>query len=232
MKKIKSNKLILYFFIAAMILILLTPLYLYISTFSENGFSNQSQAWSNFGSYIGGVYGSIFSSISVIVLCFTLYLTKKYNNQQIDILFKSQSKNDFCSLFDSLAEKMNNIDYKGLSTDNEDEFISACEHELFLLLTENHDFYDVVNKTNDIFNSYWFKVLRPYYDVILIASEILQMLDDADNKMKGFFLAYMESKSSTKRLFWLFSFLYHFDEKNRLILDRNLRALRIPKGYI
>ncbi|EAM7703318.1 hypothetical protein LEW33_002745, partial [Salmonella enterica] len=211
--------------------------YKFYDTFHEYGFSTKNQDWANAGSFFGGIYSAIFTFISLIVLSATLILTKKYNNQQLEILLTSQRRTIFCSLFDKLTQKMDSIEYYKMGLNNEEHFFSMCETELFNDLHSikedgEWDAGDVIDLSVNLLQGDWFNINKPYYDVILITEEILNILDDAPEDDKRFFLAYMEANASTQRLYWLFCYMYAFRDNCSDILVRNTRTLRIPKGYV
>ena len=213
------------------------PAYKFYETFHAFGFSTKNQDWANAGSFFGGIYSAIFTFLSLIVLSATLILTKKYNNQQLKILLTSQQRTIFCSLFDKLTQKMNSIEYNEMGLSDEGDFFAMCEKELFKdlnTINENGiwDAGDVIDLSVNLLQGDWFNTIKPYYDVVLITEEILGILDKAPEDDKRFFLAYMEANASTRRLYWLFCYMYAFREDCADILVRNTRTLRIPKGYV
>ncbi|EBK7291728.1 hypothetical protein DSO25_17755, partial [Salmonella enterica] len=100
----KIKKYLFYFILIILTLFAAYPAYKFYDTFHEYGFSTKNQDWANAGSFFGGIYSAIFTFISLIVLSATLILTKKYNNQQLEILLTSQRRTIFCSLFDKLTQ--------------------------------------------------------------------------------------------------------------------------------
>lgn len=66
---------------------IITPFIIYFLTFHEFGISKNNANWGSFGSYVSGVTGfitTIITSISVFVLYYTLRITSKYNENQIE----------------------------------------------------------------------------------------------------------------------------------------------------
>lgn len=236
------RKYFIYFIYAILALLLIaavcSPAYKFYDTFNTYGFSENNQDWANAGSFFGGVYSAIFSFASLFILSLTLILTKKYNNQQLEILLTSQKRTVFCSLFDKLTQKMDSINYFDMGLEHEEHYFIICEEELFKdlnsLKSNNKDWDagDVLDLSINLLTGDWFNTNKPYYDVILITEELLNILDEAPEDDKRFFLAYMEANASTRRLYWLFCFMYGYSEKDSDILIRNTRALRIPKGYV
>ncbi|SNY65820.1 hypothetical protein [Enterobacter sp. CC120223-11] len=60
------------------IIILLTPIALYLSKFN-NGLSINNQDWGAFGSYVGGIYAPLAAIISVFILVKTLHSMDSHN---------------------------------------------------------------------------------------------------------------------------------------------------------
>ena len=73
MKEIK--KLFIMFFLVAISLIVIAVSFYVFNV--GGGFSSVSEAWGDFGSYIGGIVSSIFSSLSLCVIGVSLYLQLK-----------------------------------------------------------------------------------------------------------------------------------------------------------
>ncbi|EJL6467360.1 hypothetical protein ACHELS_004227 [Vibrio vulnificus] len=61
---------------ALIIFLIATPIYLYSYQFGFGLWSSHSR-WGELGSFFGGVFGPIFSFISIVILSLTLVLTKK-----------------------------------------------------------------------------------------------------------------------------------------------------------
>ncbi|KAA8727565.1 hypothetical protein F4W05_13160 [Ewingella americana] len=74
-------KLILWLIIPIAILFAITPLLIYFHTFNSR-LSSNPQDWGAFGSYLGGVYSTLFGSLSVFALLLTLNEMKKANIQE------------------------------------------------------------------------------------------------------------------------------------------------------
>lgn len=63
------------------IALVITP---YVCTFEEYGISDQHQAWANFGGYVGGILGPLFSALAFIGVLLT------YRAQQAQLQFAEQ----------------------------------------------------------------------------------------------------------------------------------------------
>lgn len=235
----KPLKYALYIIIPLLALSSLFPAYKFYQTFHTYNYSTNNQDWANAGSFFGGMYSAIFSFASIFILSVTLILTKIYNNKQLEILNTSHRISIFTSLFDKLMIKMDSINYYDMGLTSENAYFSQCEEELFNDWNsirkkddEQIDPGSLLELSQNVMNSEWFKNNKPYYDVTLIVREILIMFDLATEAEKSFFLAYMEANSSTQRLYWLFCHLMNTSTLYVTLINRNLRLLRIPKGYL
>jgi len=70
----------------------------------DSTLSSKNADWGNFGSFLGGVYGSILSSIALIVAIGSAYVTNKNNATQISLLRNEQNFNQFTQLLNHLKE--------------------------------------------------------------------------------------------------------------------------------
>ena len=109
-KEKKNDQKILFLLIVVLMLAgaaaLVTIVYFYVYYGGFSGaFSKQSQEWSNFGSYFGGVSGPVISLISVILLAFTL-LAQQF---QISLQFQEFLKQDMHRLVESVEKDMEKL---------------------------------------------------------------------------------------------------------------------------
>lgn len=56
-----------WFWWTIMIVVLIFPLFMYFRQFSKNGLSNDTEEWSRFGDYIGGVYSGIIALVAIFI---------------------------------------------------------------------------------------------------------------------------------------------------------------------
>ncbi|CND81117.1 hypothetical protein [Yersinia intermedia] len=87
------------------------PLLAYFSIFSH-GFSKNAQDWGAFGSYLSGIYSSIFGLLSVIILVVTLremQAANKQDKEQFRLQFASAEADKKLSDVISLTEMLNKL---------------------------------------------------------------------------------------------------------------------------
>ncbi|EPT6990266.1 hypothetical protein ACVR2S_002597 [Cronobacter turicensis] len=76
------------------IILLITPISMY-ATHMDSSLSLKNSDWGDFGSFFGGVYGSIISSITLLVVLWSSYKTNKASNEQLAILRNERIFNEF-----------------------------------------------------------------------------------------------------------------------------------------
>ncbi|ECD6986369.1 hypothetical protein FEI68_10160 [Salmonella enterica subsp. enterica serovar Javiana] len=88
-------------FLMVILILLFTPIYMY-KTHMDSSLSLKNSDWGDFGSFIGGVYGSIFSSITLLVVLWSSYKTNKTSNEQLTILRNERVFNEFSEILNHL----------------------------------------------------------------------------------------------------------------------------------
>ena len=84
-------------------LALVIPIILYV-THMGGSLSHKNEDWGDFGSFIGGIYGSLFSSLSLLVVIAASIQTYKSNREQVNILKKDQHFNQFNTILKNLRD--------------------------------------------------------------------------------------------------------------------------------
>ena len=95
---------IIIIFIALLSILLFIPIVIFCAVFGNLPISHQTQDWSNFGSYIGGIYSALFGFFSTATVCLTLFFTIRYNKEQMEQIKKQHLSN----LINIYAETLNN----------------------------------------------------------------------------------------------------------------------------
>lgn len=104
-------------FTIAILFLLAKPILLY-REYMDSSFSLKNSDWGAFGSFIGGTYGSLLSSITLLVIIITSYKTNTINNKQLTLLRNEQHFSNFSNLLEHL--KKNYITtYNGISGRND-----------------------------------------------------------------------------------------------------------------
>lgn len=86
--------------IPLMIIILIVPVFIYLINF-KNGISTENCDWGNFGDYLSGTIGVLFSFFSI----FLIYLTfTEQRNQQYEYVF-NQILSDYSSILNLIKER-------------------------------------------------------------------------------------------------------------------------------
>ncbi len=105
-----------FYLISICILLFLVFVFLYFYKFHD-GLSNKPDDWGNFGSYIGGIIGSILSGINLIIL---IILTKQTKEEQNHEWITSVRINKYHELLNDL--KNNNPQQYFIGKNLDDDF--------------------------------------------------------------------------------------------------------------
>lgn len=84
-------------------ILLVLPIFLY-ALHMGGGLSDKNEDWGDFCSFIGGVYGSFFSSLSLIIVIWAALESKKSSNEQVNILKNDQHFSQFNLLLTHLKD--------------------------------------------------------------------------------------------------------------------------------
>lgn len=108
--------------------------------------SHKNEDWGDFGSFIGGMYGSLFSFLSLIAVLYSLQLSQKNNHEQIKLIRSEQSTNEFILLLNTLNSFMTGKAYPTpFGGENDEE--NFTEH-VFNISASNMSSDKSINKTN------------------------------------------------------------------------------------
>lgn len=104
-------------FILISIIIGFTPAFIYCLKFNESilplnkvisNLSKDNQSWGNFGSFLSGTTGALFSFIGTLAVIWTLIKTHEASEKQISMLSSEQTFNQFNNLLNVLLEMLKN----------------------------------------------------------------------------------------------------------------------------
>ncbi|HFI5326442.1 TPA: hypothetical protein ACGQSM_004296 [Serratia liquefaciens] len=208
---IKENVILsILFFIVFMIFtyVLYYPLKLYFDTFSGE-LSNDKEAWSAFGTYVGGVYGPIATLLSVIVLIITLFEINRSNKKMID-----QNKNfniiseilDLSKLLDTSIERK-----KGFSNQRTKTFewfaFAVGEHFIINGAPANED--EIIEASKNRFKDDEIEIFR---DELQILKEILIRVNIIESQeLKERAQSIFKARIPNLERYWLERFAQRFD---------------------
>lgn len=98
--KITSRKIII---TIAIILLIMSPIVLYALHMGDS-LSTKNEDWGDFGSFIGGIYGSFFSSLSLIIVLWATIESKRSSSEQLKILKNDSYSSEFNLLINHLSK--------------------------------------------------------------------------------------------------------------------------------
>lgn len=107
--------------------------------------SQKNEDWGDFGSFIGGMYGSLFSFLSLIAVLYSLKLSQRNNLEQIKLIKSEQSTNEFILLLNTLNSFMKDKSYPNPFGGNDEA--TFIEH-VFNISANNMSSDETINKNN------------------------------------------------------------------------------------
>ncbi|MBH3056981.1 hypothetical protein I5M82_15615 [Serratia marcescens] len=220
------------------IFILFIPSLAFIAKFHSLPFSEKTQDWSSFGSYIGGVYSSLFGFLTTIVICTTLYFTIKFNQQQINHL-RRQHHSSLMNIYASnLNEKLNNKKYKIYHPDSGK--LIEIEESVFLAyakkrFNQNFDIDSINNKKEPHMLSSGEKTANElklsYHNEIANLNMILELIDTCpDKESRQQLINQLHAVTHRDRMFWLMIYAYFNVPRARECIAFNGEILVLSEG--
>jgi hypothetical protein len=148
----------IFIFIAVGILLLLLPIILFLIHFGTWKFSTNSDDWFLFGSFFGGVVGTIISFLSLVVLAtITIWVSKQGNVESKNLYILKKKMDAYDSLVETITEFANYEDHLKplnyiLKSFNQDSKLSMTYDNL----------KSEINQAQDITKSFYHKTLKAY----------------------------------------------------------------------
>lgn len=216
---------IIVIFIITLTILLCIPVFIFYSTFGELPVSHQIQDWSNFGSYIGGVYSALFGFFSTSLICLTLFFTIRYNKEQIAQIKKQHSSNLINLYAKTLNDKLDCKQYtylhieSGLNvTNNESTFLKYINKRYNI----NYDIeiLDSKNKNENDKRTFNLNVLKigiktiseinlNYKSEIGNLIQILDLINSSENlSVRKELLNQFQAVTHRNRMFWMMLYAY------------------------
>jgi hypothetical protein len=140
----KNNKFKLYYVIVIAIMILIIVNSVYLLKFN-NGLANNSQEFANYGAYLGGVLGSVFSLLSTVLLVLSLQEQKESSKKQIELI-----QNQVDDIREQ-TERQHTYEELKSETDN-------LSNVLYSRIDPGDLFLFVKNNTEDVYRKYFTNV--------------------------------------------------------------------------
>lgn len=234
--------------IGIIILIISSPMLAYVCKFYSFPFSDKTQDWTNFSSYVGGIYSSVFGLISILILCLTLYFTiknnnaqQKNNNTQIEQLINDSKINLFISHVQALNEKLDKRQnklhnlhpyIKKPATRTEEDYIEELRKRYNLSFSAAC--LDNPNIKPSPF-SITYEVLTDlrvrYPQEITALLNILSMVKTCENStLKIELIRLFHSLTYRDRTYWIVMYAFHVNEEAKKIIEGNLSLIAEADG--
>lgn len=213
--------------------LIITPITLFAIYFHEYSFSNKAIDWANFGSFFGGTYSALFSLISTVILCFTLYLTRKHNENQLAILKHEQTKNEIDYLVQTLEQRLDRkkvlflgseqteaeiIQTMKLSLDNATriKYGSLCSMTEFI-----NEAIEIAKDQHDL-----------YRNEMPLLNELVSIIArQGDSNFRGLYKALSFERLDSERSFWLLAYAQNDSFLIRRYCERDITLFSPPSSY-
>ncbi|HEJ6919504.1 hypothetical protein I5M85_17400 [Serratia marcescens] len=199
--------------------------------FNIKNISGQNANWAAFGSFIGGIYSSIFSFASVLILSITLYLTRENNKEQIRLIKQESTIKDFNLLVEQLLNHFSSPKKYTPRIRDEENFLHRLDIDIRsnLNIYQASSFEDVVEQhirthTYDLYNE--------EANIMINLASIFEMIPD---DLRSVYKTVFNSKISNDRRFLLKTYMktFKFNISNTFIdksdfcePPQNLRELK------
>ncbi|BEN60931.1 hypothetical protein SMKC069_36220 [Serratia marcescens] len=230
-------------YIIALPLIIFLPIILYILKFSSLPFSDKTQDWTNFASYLGGMYSAAFGLASTIILCLTLYFTIRHNQAQLEQLKKDSFLNLFISHIQALNDKLDKRENKIYSNSMSGIAIIPVSEDIYINeLRKRYNINHSVEIRNNPASSLsplklasdTIKDLKINYpQEITSFLNILSMIGNTkDNAIKEELIRLFHSLTYRDRTFWIVMYAYHVNEEAKQIIMKNSSLITMADGLI
>lgn len=224
-----------------LLLIISSPIIIYSIKFHSLPFSDKTQDWIGFSSYLGGVYSSFFGFASTVILCLTLYFTIRNNNAQLELLKKESAITLFISHVQALNEKLDKRDNKlhfaqayisSPSNVTEERYIEELQKRYNMNFSiERQNIPEGVPSPFQItFDTLTdFRVRYPQEITSLL--NILLMIEIAqDKELKKELIRLFHSLTYRDRTFWIVMYAYHVNEEAKQIIMKNASLIAMADG--
>lgn len=195
--------------------------------------STKNEDWGSFGSFISGMYGSIFSFLSLVAVLASLYFTQKNNREQVSILKTEQYTSEFLVLLDTLKKSLSEKKYDVLNIDK--SFDSFAPQIYFLVGIAMQENYSIDETNIDKYAlSYTSGALQKREKDVFereypLMSEIILRIKIANETQSMTYLAILKSQLSNDVIFMLCAFMYNRGrDRNRI--DRTPGLFVTPEG--
>lgn len=205
------------------LLIALIPIALYFSIFNRS-LSHDNQVWGAFGSFIGGVYSSLFGFASAIVLIVTLYEMRTFNRKQTEYQKREKILDDIKMLCELLTKSLNT-----------NTFLVPSRARFFEIITSQFAAYLTMYKPNDE-EEIWNKAIRYddyvsglFEEEIPIIKEIFFRLEFiVDTDLRDIAKLIIKSELPPLERFWIECYVRHYHSYAKSIFNNWPDFSQIP----
>ena len=167
-----------------------------------------NETWGNFGSYLSGTSGSVFSFFSLVAVIYSLNLTQKMSLSQLHLTRSDQLTSEFNLLLDTLTKLLEQKEYPDLfdkkcSFETFKDYIYAkicLESQRHPTTKDNLDFAYVSVLTDNALSNEYINIFKKECDIYTV---LLQRILLAPTSLSEAFIAILYAKINEDYLFFL-----------------------------
>ncbi|MDT7068977.1 hypothetical protein [Citrobacter amalonaticus] len=209
------KKLTYFLLLIAGIWCLYYPISKYLEFFPGN-FSTDINKWSTFGTYIGGIYGPIFSFASVVVLVMTLLEINKFNRKSLDLSQRGASLSQILKLIEIMDLAMSKNHLLGNNRKENYKWLGDAVKHVFRELPPEDE-----NEIRDAsISRFKDDDVGTLYDEMAILKEILTRIQISDDEeLKETAMAALRAMIPNDERYWLECFANRFHPDIKLLIN-------------
>lgn len=214
----------------ALAIITAAPFVLYALNF-HGPISDKTSAWADLGSYLSGVFGSIFGFLSLVILLYTLHLTKEYNEKILKSTRHDSILNDFKWLCELLLSRLETKTFIKNHPDSKGKVFTILENDLsrytvqhMLGHLDDNEFSSRVYKYAKI----QVEKLKLESECILLKEIAIKIIHENDQNTKDLLTAVFMSMFDKNTRFWIYNYVALNDSELEQILFKLDSFCEIP----
>ncbi|MGP3184203.1 hypothetical protein [Serratia marcescens] len=214
-------------------LLIFSPIILFSYKFHDLQLSSKTVDWANFGAFFGGSYSALFSFASTVILCITLYLTQRNNNNQLAILNHEQTKNEIDFLVNTIEKRCEKktVFWMGKHW-TEKDIIEFMSKELSDKINTNHSglcsMTELINYSIEIAKPHW----KLYSDEIPMLDELVSIIYRQKNKqLRDLYKILSFERLDPERSYWMLAFAYNASHFIKICCKKDPLLLYPPTSY-
>lgn len=249
------NRKIFIFMLSISILIGGVPFYVY-HKYYKGAFSITNQDWGNFGSFIGGTTGALLSTLSLLVLIYTLHITIKnskeqLSNQQLNHDAQMKLQKDIHNQERDLTRFSMNIQLLNNYIDILNKKLDVKKYKIFIPLRQTYSSAPELATLNRLFTLLQSELLHnpdaslqspykiivdskiTYIEELVPISNIIGIISNEENeRFRANYISIFLAGTHRERTYWLLCHVINYSDEARLAALANPSLLVLPENLL